>query len=126
MPHHYYYARRGTTTFLFRLPLPISSPSSIDFGSGLAQVRYEVRATVQVIWKGQKQVVTDKNRVGIVEGYDRGPERVRSEGIVVGENGRIWVQGKLSGGVIIPGQSACVELTVKNHSAKKVRMRICS
>ncbi len=122
MPHHYYYARKGITTFLFRLPLPSSSPSSINFGSGLAQIKYELRATVEVIWKGQKQIVIDKKKVDVIESYGGGPERHQSEGIVVSENGKLWVQGKLLGGVVIPGQPACVELTVKNHSAKMVRL----
>ncbi|KAJ3548761.1 hypothetical protein NM688_g5252 [Phlebia brevispora] len=119
LPHHYYYARRGITTFWFRLPLPSSSPSSINLGSGLAQIRYEVRATVEVIWKGQKQIVTDKKKVEVIESYDKGTERAHSEAIVVSENGKMWIQGKLLGGVIVPGQPACVELTVKNHSTKK-------
>ncbi|KAH9983300.1 hypothetical protein BJV77DRAFT_954521 [Russula vinacea] len=39
---HHHRARRGLTTFLFRLPLPHTSPPSIDFGNGLARIRYEV------------------------------------------------------------------------------------
>lgn len=58
----------------------------------------------------------------VIESYGGGPERHQSEGIVVSENGKLWVQGKLLGGVVMPGQPACVELTVKNHSAKMVRL----
>lgn len=123
LPLHYYYTRRGTTTFLFRLPLPRSSPSSINFGSGLAQVKYEVRATVGVIWKGTRQLVTDKRVVDVVESYSGLPGQNPAEGIAVGENGKFWMQGRIIGDVLIPGEPACVELTVKNHSAKKVRLR---
>ena len=43
------------------------------------------------------------------------------EGLVVGEGGKIWVQGRVLGGMLVAGESACVELQVKNHSAKRVR-----
>lgn len=46
------------------------------------------------------------------------------EAIVVGENGKLWMQGKIVGNVILAGDSACLELQVKNHSNKKVIIRI--
>ncbi|KAK7686099.1 hypothetical protein QCA50_010911 [Cerrena zonata] len=119
LPPNYYGARRGTTTFLFRFPLPFSSPSSINFGSGLANVRYEARASVGVSWKGDKRLVTDKKEVDVVESFQEEFARTEPEGVVVGENGKFWVQGRVIGGVLIAGQPACVELHVKNHSAKK-------
>lgn len=42
------------------------------------------------------------------------------EGVVVGENGKLWMQGKVLASVVIAGSSACLELQVKNHSTKKV------
>jgi len=40
--------------------------------------------------------------------------------ITVGENGKLWIQGKIvGGGIITAGESACIELQVKNHSTKK-------
>lgn len=30
------------------------------------------------------------------------------------------MQGKVVGGLVVAGETACVELQVKNHSAKKV------
>lgn len=120
LPSHYHHARRGITTFLFQFPLPESSPSSIDFGSGLARLRYEVRASVGVFWKGEKKLVTDKRQVNVVERFDE-LNRVSPEGIVVGENGKIWMQGKVLGGFMVAGEPACIELQVKNHSTKKVR-----
>lgn len=120
LPVSYYHARKGLTTFIFRFPLPESSPSAISFGSGLARVRYEVRASVGVTYKGENRLVTDKKDVDIVESYEEDFGRREPEGVIVGENGKIWVQAKLLGGVVVAGQPACVELQVKNHSSKKV------
>ncbi|KAJ3740972.1 hypothetical protein DFH05DRAFT_1580164, partial [Lentinula detonsa] len=120
LPLHYHQAKRGHSTFLFRLPLPATSPSSISFGSGLASVNYEVRASVGVSWKGERQLVTNKKDADVVEAYDE--ERIGQEEpevTVVGENGKIWCQARLIGGILIAGESACIELQVKNHSAKK-------
>ncbi|KAI0064947.1 hypothetical protein BV25DRAFT_214971 [Artomyces pyxidatus] len=119
LPAHHHQARRGLTTFLFRLPVPSTSPSSIDFGSGLATIKYEVRATIGVSWKGENRLVTDKKEVDIVEKYEEDFERVEPEGVIVGEHGKVWVQGKVVGGLLVAGESACVELQVKNHSSKK-------
>ncbi|KAJ4465192.1 hypothetical protein C8J55DRAFT_529165 [Lentinula edodes] len=120
LPLHYHQAKRGHSTFLFRLPLPATSPSSISFGSGLASVKYEIRASVGVYWKGERQLVTEKKDADVVEAYDE--ERIgqdEPEITVVGENGKIWCQARLIGGILIAGESACIELQVKNHSAKK-------
>ncbi|KZT73573.1 hypothetical protein DAEQUDRAFT_762024 [Daedalea quercina L-15889] len=119
LPTHYYHARRGATTFLFRLPLPPLSPSAINFGSGLAHVRYEVRATVGVSWKGENRLVFDKKPVDVVESFDEELLRGEPEAVVVGENGKMWAQGKVVGGFLVAGQAGCVELQVKNHSSKK-------
>ncbi|KAI0833809.1 hypothetical protein BC628DRAFT_1414544 [Trametes gibbosa] len=119
LPSNYYHARRGVTTFLFQFPLPTSSPSSIDFGSGLARVRYEIRASVGVAWKGEKKLVTDQKPVDVVERYDESNSGIDPEAVIVGENGKIWMQGRVLGGFMVAGQPACIELMVKNHSAKK-------
>jgi hypothetical protein len=108
------------STFLFRIPIPESSPSSISFGGGLARVRYEVRATVAVAWKGEKQLVTAKKEIEVVETYEEDFTRIEPEGVVIGENGKMWVQGRVVGGILVSGESACVELAVKNHSSRKV------
>ena len=134
LPAHYHRARRGLTTFLFRLPLPPSSPPSIDFGNGLARIRYEVRASVGVSWKDQNRLVTDKFPVDVLQRYPGGVDATGNEGgsfdfdtwpapegLIVGEGGKIWVQGRVLGGMLVAGESACVELQVKNHSAKRVR-----
>ncbi|KAJ7149836.1 hypothetical protein C8R43DRAFT_951805 [Mycena crocata] len=118
-PSHYHQARRGQSTFLFKFPLPSSSPSSINFGGDLARVRYELRASVGVCWKGERRLVMDRSDIQVVECFEEDPSRPEPEGVVVGENGKIWAQGKIVGGVIVAGESACVELQVKNHSTKK-------
>lgn len=64
--------------------------------------------------------MTDKKPVEVVEQYDSDPVRGAAEGIIVGENGKIWMQGKVLGGFMVAGQPACIELQVKNHSSKKV------
>lgn len=125
LPVNYYHARRGTSTFLFRFPLPESSPSSINFGSGIAQLRYEVRATVAIIYKGERRLVTDRKLVDVVEMFRLDPGRPEPEGVIVGEGGKILMQGKVLGGVLVAGQPACVELLVKNHSSKKVTPYLC-
>ena len=134
LPANHHRARRGLTTFLFRLPLPPSSPPSIDFGNGLARIRYEVRATVGAAWKDQNRLVTDKCPVDVLQRYPGGIDATGDEGgsfdfdtwpapegLIVGEGGKIWVQGRVVGGMLVAGESACVELQVKNHSAKRVR-----
>ena len=51
------------------------------------------------------------------DNYDPWPA---PEGLVIGEGGKIWVQARVLGSILVAGESACVELQVKNHSAKKV------
>ena len=81
-----------------------------------------MRATVGVAWKGDRRLVTSKKSVDVVECYEEDDLiRIEAEGVLVGENGKIWVQGKVVGGIVVAGETACVELQVKNHSAKKVR-----
>ncbi|TDL25851.1 hypothetical protein BD410DRAFT_801167 [Rickenella mellea] len=115
---HQFPARKGQTTFFFRFPLPATSPSSIDFGKGLARLRYEVRASVEVGWKGERKLVTDKLDVDVVEAY-ADDEHESGEKVIIGENGKMWVQGRVVDRFLVAGQPACVELHVKNHSAKK-------
>ncbi|EGO24980.1 hypothetical protein SERLADRAFT_438574, partial [Serpula lacrymans var. lacrymans S7.9] len=117
LPTHHYPARRGLTTFFFRFPIPPTSPSSIAFGD--ASIRYEVRASVGVAWRGEKRVVTDKKDVSIVEGWEASLTRaVHPEGVVLADGGRMWVQARVVGGIVVAGESVCVELQLKNHSQK--------
>ncbi|KAG5643087.1 hypothetical protein DXG03_001583 [Asterophora parasitica] len=104
LPPNYHQARRGISTFLFRIPLPSSVPSSISFGSDVARVRYEVRATVGVVWKGEKRLVTCKREIEVVESYGVDFSRAEPEGVVVGEFGKIWAQGRVVGGIIVAGE----------------------
>lgn len=73
-----------------------------------------------VSYKGENKLVFDKKEVDVVETFEPDFSRVDPEAVVVGESGKIWLQAKLLGGVVVAGQPACVELTVKNHSLKKV------
>ncbi|KAL5525827.1 hypothetical protein ACEPAG_7164 [Sanghuangporus baumii] len=117
LPVDYHLARKGTTTFFFKFPLPASSPASIDFGKGLAKLKYEVRATVSVSWRNERQRVMERREVIVVEAPDDHPED--TERIVVGENGKIWAQGRVLNPYVVAGRDACVELFVKNHSTKR-------
>lgn len=78
-----------------------------------------MRAAVGVCWKAERRLVTDAKEVQVVEAPEEEEGR-RAEGVVVGEGGKIWAQARVVGGVLVAGESACVELTVKNHSTKKV------
>ncbi|KAF7773147.1 hypothetical protein Agabi119p4_5314 [Agaricus bisporus var. burnettii] len=127
LPDNFYQAKRGHSTFVFRIPIPRYIPASINFVNGLAKVRYEVRGSVGVYWKGEKQLVTDKGEVGVLESFEEdsfdfgaGSKTKAEEGVVVvGENGRFWMHGRIIGGLLVAGESACVELQVKNHSSRK-------
>lgn len=129
LPAHYHQARRGLTTFLFRIPLPPSSPPSIDFGNGLARIRYEVSACAGVAWKNQNRLVTSQCPVDVLQRYPGDDDPVLGddslhnwpapECLVIGEGGKVWAQARVLGGMLIAGESACIELQVKNHSAKK-------
>ncbi|ESK83571.1 hypothetical protein Moror_12084 [Moniliophthora roreri MCA 2997] len=120
LPPGYYTARKGRSTFLFSLPVPKTSPNSIVFGDGIANVRYQVRASVGVFWKGERRVVMENKVVDVVEAFNEdGKRKKEAEGVVVAENGKIWMQARIIGGVVVAGESACVELQVKNHSNKK-------
>lgn len=74
-----------------------------------------------IIYKGERVLVTDRKVVDVVEMYREDPARPLPEGVIVGENGKILIQGKMLGDVLVAGQPACVELLVKNHSSKKVK-----
>ncbi|KIY43996.1 hypothetical protein FISHEDRAFT_77915 [Fistulina hepatica ATCC 64428] len=114
LPPQYYQARRGLSSFFFRFPLPSSAPSSTDFDS-VAKVRYEVRATAGVFWNNEKRLVTCTADADVVERYEGD---IEAEDTTIAENGKIWVHARLLGGVLVAGESSCVELQVKNHSVK--------
>lgn len=123
-PQHYYPARRGHSIFLFRIPLPGSCPSSLNFAQGQAKVRYELRASAGVFWKNERRLVLDRASVEVVESFPM-EEVIASGGnipqaVAVGESGKLWMQGRVLGGVLVAGDTACLELQVKNHSTKKV------
>lgn len=118
LPAGYLAARKGRCNFFFKLPVPADAPGSIAFGNGLARVKYEVRATVGVVWKGERRLVSVKQEVELLEGY-REEDASEAKGVVVGEGGKVWVQAEVVGGLVVAGESVCVQLHVKNQSAKK-------
>lgn len=62
----YWPARSGVTRFSFSFPLPPSSPSSCRFANN-ASVRYTLTATVQLQYKGERQILTKRLDVVVVE-----------------------------------------------------------
>ena len=52
---------------------------------------------------------------------DDGHSWLAAECLVVGEGRKVWAQARVVGGMLVAGALACIELQVKNHSAKKVR-----
>ena len=86
----------------------------------MARIRYELRAVVGVLWKGEKQLVISKKEIDVVERYDPRSALTTPEAVSVSENGKIWVKGEIVGEGVFAGEPACVALTVKNHSTKKV------
>lgn len=63
----------------------------------------------------------ERKEVVVVEAPEGSPP-VDSERIVVGENGKIWAQGRVLNPYVVTGRDACVELFVKNHSTKRVSL----
>lgn len=84
-------------------------------------MRYELRASVGVYWKNEKKLLVDNRTVDVVQAYPYGESlRGPPEAIVVGDNGKLWMQGRMIGGPVVAGGSACLELQVKNHSNRGV------
>lgn len=119
LPASYFAARRGQTTFFFKFPLPESSPSSIDFGNGLARITYEVKAGAEVSWRGERRYVTDTKAVDIVESFTEG-ELDEAKTVAVGAEGRVWAQARILDGLVVAGHQICCELHVRNNSNRKV------
>ncbi|KAG8905349.1 hypothetical protein FRB99_000177 [Tulasnella sp. 403] len=117
LPREYHPARKGQTSFFFSFPLPSSAPSSISFGNGLAQVRYEIIAHIEVFWKGEKRVVAAQKPIDVVECLPQLQERPPA--IVLGEGGKIHIQARLLSAFSVVGQTGCIELFMRNHSNRK-------
>lgn len=94
-------------------------------------MKYELRGSAGVFWKNERRLVFCRKAVEVVERFvveeameldmhGGGMILKVPEAVVVGENGKIWMQGRILGGLVVAGGSACVELQVKNHSTKKV------
>ncbi|KAG6372199.1 hypothetical protein JVT61DRAFT_7992 [Boletus reticuloceps] len=116
LPAHHYAARRGQTTFFFQFPVPESSPSSINFGP--ASIRYEIRASVSVAWRGENCLVTDKREVKVVESRDPTQATQTPQAVVITEGGKICAQATLTNSVVVGGEYACIDLQLKNHTQR--------
>jgi len=116
LPAHHYAARRGLTTFFFRFPLPYSSPASIKFGP--ASIRYEVRASASVAWRGDRRLVTATRELKVVESLDTLSPTTIPQAVTIAEGGKIWAQARITNGAVIGGEAACIDLEVKNHTSR--------
>lgn len=116
LPAHHYAARRGLTTFFFRFPLPYSSPASLKFGP--ASIRYEVRASASVAWRGDRRLVTDTCEVKVVESLDTLSSTTIPQAVTIAEGGRVWAHARITNGAVIGGEAACIDLEVKNHTSR--------
>ncbi|KZS92003.1 hypothetical protein SISNIDRAFT_129998 [Sistotremastrum niveocremeum HHB9708] len=117
-PMSYFPGRKGITTFFFRMKIPPISPGSVSLGGGVAKVRYQIRGSVEVSWRGANKIVTDTKEAVIVETW-RDDDRHDAQNIILGEGGKFWAQGTLLRGYAVAGETAAVDLHIKNHTAKK-------
>lgn len=117
-PADYFPGRKGITTFFFKFPTPVSSPSSVSFASDLAKIEYKIRVSIGVAYKGDNRLLMNSINAELVQCQDM--ENTLDEHIVVGEGGKMYVRGKLIGGRLVTGEKACLELYVKNQTPKKV------
>ena len=91
----------------------------INFGDGLAKLRYEVRASVEVGWKGEIRLVTDKKEANVAETIINSLSHHRGK-VTIEENGKLWAHARILNRYVVAGQRVCVELFVRNHTSKKV------
>lgn len=121
LPPDYLPARKGRTSFFFKLPLPLSSPSSLQFGGNLASITYRLKASAEVVWKGEKRQVVDSNDLIVVESPEADEPGTNVGEVAVGEGGKIWAHGRILEQYAMAGQPLTCRLHVKNNSLKKVR-----
>ncbi|KAH9011156.1 hypothetical protein EDB84DRAFT_1569922 [Lactarius hengduanensis] len=95
----------------FHLSVPPSSPSSINVGNRLTQIRYEVRASVGVAWDPEYSpanvqptssgdTLSYKTMI-----YTPGPR----QNVWSSASDKIWAQARVLGGMPMAGESACIE-----------------
>lgn len=114
-------ARKGSTSFLFKLPLPSNAPSSLEFGGTLASVTYRLKAAAEVFWRGEHRLVVDVHDVMVVETPQDLDHKGEDVGVVVvGEGGKMWTHGRILDPFVIAGQTLTCRLHVKNNSLRKV------
>ncbi|KAH9015199.1 hypothetical protein EDB85DRAFT_2156876 [Lactarius pseudohatsudake] len=103
LPANYHQARRGLIAFLFHRSVPPSSPSSINVGNRLTQIRYDIRASVDVAWKIQKFPESPPANKTMV--YTPSPH----QNVWSSASDKIWAQARVLGGMPMAGESACIE-----------------
>jgi hypothetical protein len=71
-----------------------------------------------VVYRGEKRLVTNMVEADVVQCMDM--EGAAEEHVVTAEGGKMYIRGRVMGGRIVTGEQACLELQVRNHTAKKV------
>lgn len=121
IPVDYHPARKGFTSFLFKLPLPSNAPSSLQFGGTLASVTYRLKAAAEVFWRGEHRLVIDTHDIVVVESPQDLDHKGEDVGVVVvGEGGKMWTHGRILDPFVIAGQTLTCRLHVKNNTLRKV------
>lgn len=123
LPVDYHPARKGITSFLFKLSLPSNAPSSLQFGGTLASVTYRLKAAAEVFWRGEHRLVTDVHSITVVESPLQGVGDTGEDVgvVVVSEGGKMWTHGRILDPFVVAGQTLTCRLHVKNNSLRKVR-----
>jgi hypothetical protein len=87
----------------------------MSFRSGLAKVRYELPTSVGVHWKSGKRIIIDEQQKSRHPTYPYKETYVGMvpDGMVVGENGKFWMQEKMV------GETAYLELQGEKTTATR-------
>lgn len=76
---------------------------------------------MSVAWRGDKRLVTDMREVKVVENWDPTNAAPSPQAVAITHGGKIWAQATLTNGVVVGGESACIDLQLKNHTQRWVR-----
>ena len=80
-------------------------------------MKYEVRASAGISWRNERQRIMERQEVKVAEIPKGTSDSIHT---VVGENGKIWVQGRVINPFVVAGRDVCIELLAKNHSNLRV------
>ncbi|KAL9936474.1 hypothetical protein V8E36_004542 [Tilletia maclaganii] len=143
-------ARKGKTTFPFSFPVPIRSPSAVQF-AGNASLRYVLKGTAQ-IWIAtptssaaasasphdhqhqQRHLITVRAEVPVVEKWPlalvrslpthplffEAVEAVADTRLFLGGNGAVWLEAGLLSSIFLSGSEIHLRISVRNNTKRHV------